>query len=91
MRYIENVVIGKPLVDIHELLAKDLEDWNNVELEKTLFTEERFLPKILVEAGLVGSTSEVRRNKPELVITLDKIDFVELKWGKRRLWIVVGE
>ena len=59
--------------------------------EKTLFTETRFLPAIMKEAGIVQSTGEVRRNKPELMITLDKPDCINIKWGKKFLYIVVGE
>lgn len=43
------------------------------------------------EAGVVKSTNEVRRNKPELCITLDKLDCIKIKWGKKFLYIVVGE
>lgn len=67
-----NVVIGKPIVNIETLLATDKKDWEENEKEKTLFTETRFLPAIMKEAGIVQSTGEVRRNKPELMITLDK-------------------
>lgn len=42
------------------------------------------------EAGMVSSTSIVRKNKPELVITLDKLDCLLIKWGKKYLYIVVG-
>lgn len=35
--YIENIVIGKPLVNPLDLLAKDADDWNINELEKTYF------------------------------------------------------
>lgn len=91
--YIENIVIGKPLVDPSEVFATDENDWECVEKEKTLFTEERFLPKILVELGIYPSTSEIRRNKPELMVSLDKVDFInELKAKKKRkLWILIGE
>ena len=62
------------------------------------FTEERFLPRILVDLGIYPSVSEIRRNKPELMITLDTPDFIDgidetgLKVSKKRkLWILVGE
>ena len=58
---------------------------NQVEKE-TLFTEERFLPKIMVDLGVVKSTSEVRRNRKELFISLDYLDYKEVKWGKHRLY-----
>lgn len=86
-----NVVIGNPIVDVSSLLAIDEKDWEENEKKNTLFTETRFLPAILKEAEIVKSTGEVRRNKPELCITLDKLDCVNLKWGKKFLYIVVGE
>lgn len=60
--YIENIVIGKPLLHPKELLAVDDNDWVNIEKEKTLFTEERCLHKILVMIGIFPSVSEIRRN-----------------------------
>ena len=93
--YIENIVIGKPIVEPYELLAKDIEDWNLDKLEKTYFTNDRFLPKILVDIGIYPSVNEIRRNRPDLMISFDsdKLDFIEkLKVGKRRfLWIIVGK
>ena len=93
-QYIENVVVGKvglPIIDEVELLALNKEDFEQTEKEKTLYTNERYLPKILVEIGVVKSTSEVRRNKPQFNITLDEIGYREIKWGKRKIFIVVGE
>jgi hypothetical protein len=91
MKYYENVIIGKLLVEPEQLFASSKEDWEKVEKEKTYYTEERFLPKILVEIGVAPSVSEVRRNKKELVKTLDKPDYLEIKWGKKRVFIGVGE
>lgn len=92
MPYIENIVIGTPLVSAKELLSANDSDWANVEFEKTLFTNERYLPNILVQLGIYPSISEIRRNKPELMIRLDKIDFINIKPKKKHpLWIVVGE
>ena len=92
MPYIENIVIGTPLVPAQELLSANDNDWANVEFEKTLFTNERYLPNILVQLGIYPSISEIRRNKPELMIRLDKIDFINIKPKKKHpLWIVVGE
>ena len=87
----QNVVVGRPIVEPLELLAFNEKDWEENEKASTLFTETRFLPAIMKEAGLVQSTGEVRRNKPELYITLDKLDCINLKWGKKFLFIVVGE
>jgi len=75
-----DIVIGTPLVPPAELGFSD-----------PIVTTERFLPKLLVNLGIFKSTSEVRRNKPELWATLDKPDILELKIGKRKLWILVGD
>lgn len=91
--YIENIVIGKPIVDPSVIFAADEYDWKRTEKEKAYYTEERFLPRILVDIGIYPSVSEIRRNKPELMISLDRLDFIDnLKVSKkRRLWILVGE
>jgi hypothetical protein len=86
-----NVVIGKPLVEPSTLLANDLTDWEETEKKNTLFTNNRYLPAVMKEAGVVNSTGEVRRNRPDLCITLDEIDCINIKWGKKRLYIIVGE
>ena len=88
--YIENIVIGQPIVEPYELFAKNNEDWENIEKEKTLFTSERFLPKLLVEIGVAPSVSEVRRNRKDIVKTLEGLDYLEIKYGKRKLFILVG-
>lgn len=86
-----NVVIGKPLVEPSTLLANDLTDWEETEKKNTLFTDTRYLPAVMKEAGIVNSTGEVRRNRPDLCVTLDNVDCINLKWGKKRLYIIVGE
>lgn len=88
---IDNIVIGKILVEPHLLFAKDEQDWNDNIKHLTHFTNERFLPKILVEVRAVKSISEVRRNKPQLMIELNEVDFITVKWGKRVLNIAIGE
>ena len=91
--YVENIVIGKPVVESQQLFAADENDWKKTEEEKTYYTEERFLPRILVDIGIYPSISEIRRNKPQLVMTLDHLNFMDgLKVSKKRkLWIAVGE
>lgn len=91
--YIENIVIGKPIATPESIFALDEVDWEQNEKEKTYFTEERYLPRILVDLGFYSSISEVRKNKPNLVVNLDKIDFIhELKIKKKQwIWILVGE
>jgi hypothetical protein len=86
-----NVVVGKPIADPALMLAENQDDWEKVEKNQTLFTEERFLPRILVEAGVVKNVSEVRRNQPKLVYSFETPDLVRIKWGKKIVWILIGE
>jgi hypothetical protein len=90
MKY-QNVIIGKLLVEPHLLFAYDLEDWEKNEYHKTLFTNERYLPKIMVECGIAPSTSEVKRNRPDLETVLDDIGFLKIKYGQQFLFIAIGE
>ena len=91
--YVENIVIGKPIVEPSTMFSFDKDDWNRTEKEKTYYTDERFLPRILVDIGIYPSVNEIRRNKPELMVELNQLDFLDnLKVSKkRRLWILVGE
>ena len=89
--YVENIVVGKPIVEPADIFAKNMEDWEQVEKEKTIWTEERSLAVILKDLGVVKSVSEVRRNKPQLCIKLETLDYMEIKWGKRKLFVLVGE
>lgn len=89
-KYIENIVIGFPIVNEKTIFALNNEDWERIEKDKTFYTSEKFLPNILVELGIVQSKGEIRRNKPQLILYLDELDFLEIKWGKRRLYILVG-
>lgn len=91
MKYVENIVIGKPIVDPCDMFTKNMEDWEKNEKEKTYYTEERFLPKILVEIGATKSVNEIRRNRKDLVVTLNDLAYLEIKLGKRRLFILVGK
>lgn len=91
--YVENIVIGKPIVEPSTMFSLDKDDWKRTEKEKTYYTDERFLPRILVNIGIYPSVNEIRRNKPELMVELNQLDFLDnLKVSKkRRLWILVGE
>ena len=86
-----NAVIGKPIIAPSLLIAYDADDWADTEEKNTLFTDTRFLPAIMKEAGMVNSISEVRRNRPDLCVTLNELDCINLKWGKKWLYIIVGE
>lgn len=88
---IQNVIIGELLCEPKDLFAYDEKDWIENESKVTLYTDERFLPRILVQSGVVSSVSEVRRNKPELCVELQPNDYLEIKWGKKRLFIGVGK
>lgn len=87
---VKDIVIGKPICEPWYMFCNEQNEWDDIK-DNVLFTEERYLPKLMVDCGLVKSISEIRRNKPELVINLDKPDFIEVKWGKSRLYIQVGE
>ena len=91
--YVENIVIGKPIVEPSTMFSLDEDDWNRTEKEKTYYTDERFLPRTLVNIGIYPSVNEIRRNKPDLMVELNQLDFLDnLKVSKkRRLWILVGE
>lgn len=85
----KDIIIGKPIVEPWYIFCKEKEEWNKIK-DDMYYTEERFLPKIMVDLGIVKSISEVRRNKPELIINLNKLDYLEIKWGKSYLFILVG-
>ena len=85
----KDIIIGKPIVEPWYIFCKEKEEWNKIK-DDMYYTEERFLPRIMIELGIVKSISEVKRNKPELMINLDKLDYLEIKWGKSYLFILVG-
>ena len=87
--HIENIVIGKPLVPL-EILLSDLNNPQNNWKEVTVYDEERFLPKLLVKYRFTSSVKEIRRNRKDLVINLERPDCMEIKLGKKKIYIVVG-
>lgn len=99
MKHFENIVIGTPLIEWWELCCSEKRNENGTpllgelmeEADKTFFTKERNLAKILKEIGAVNSIGEVRRNKPELCKDFTEPDCFWLKWGKQRFWVIVGE
>lgn len=90
-KHIENIVIGKPLVEEWMIFATDIEDWKNNEEDKTFWTDDRSIASILKALGVVKSIGEVRRNKPQFCVPLTKPDFIEIKWGKNKFFVLVGE
>lgn len=86
----KDIIIGKPIVEPWYIFCKEKEEWDKIK-DDMYYTEERFLPRIMIELGIVKSISEVKRNKPELMINLDKLDYLEIKWGKSYLFILVGD
>jgi len=77
------IVIDKPLLEPEKLGFND-------GTISTLFTSERYLPKLLVDIGFFKSNSEVRKNRPDLVKELNTLDMLEIKIGKKIVWILVG-
>lgn len=87
----ENIVIGTPLCNPATLISDNLDEWASYDKAQTLFTETRWLPAVLKEAGVVPSTSEVKRNRPDLCRELNQIETFFVNWGKRRVYIIVGK
>ena len=44
----------------------------------------------MVQAGIVNSVSEVRRNRPDLMREVEESSFEIIKWGKKFLFIARG-
>lgn len=86
-----NIVIGNPLVSLHELVALNIDDFLDNELQHTFCTTERWLPNILVRIGAMKSKSEIKRNRPDLMVELNDLDCFWIKIGKKKYYIVVGE
>lgn len=87
---VRDIIIGKPIIDPWYIFCKEKDEWNSIK-DEIYYTKERFLPKIMVDIGLVKSISEVRRNQKQLIVSLDHLDYMEIKWGKNRLFILIGE
>ena len=74
-----NIIIGKSLVEQWQLISTTQEEFENSDIKDTLFTDERDLPTLMVMSGMVKSKSEVRRNKPQLCVKLNKLDYIMIK------------
>lgn len=56
--YIENIAIGQPLIELAKMFGANEIDQKNNEKDITFFTNERFLPRILVELGIYPSSKK---------------------------------
>ena len=80
----DNIVIGEPLVNIEKLGIR--------QQEETVFEkEEIFIPKLLKKYGFFKSTSQVKKNRPDLWRELKDFEMTKLKIGHRRVWLIKGE
>lgn len=86
----KDVIIGQPIVEPWYIFCEEKNEWDKIKND-VYYTNERFLPKIMVDLGIVKSISEVKRNQPNYVRNLDKLDYIEIKWGKNKLFVLVGE
>ena len=89
--WFQNIVVGKPVCDPALLISNTREEWETDDKAQTLFTETRWLPTVLKEAGVVPSTNEVKRNRPDLCRNLNQLETFFVNWGKKRVYIIVGE
>lgn len=93
--YIENIIIGKPIVPLITLLGNETNPNDISWKEVTVFDEERYLPRLLVKYGFTTSANEIRRNRKDLNVILDKLDCLEITMGKgknrKEIYIVIGE
>lgn len=87
---IKDVIIGNPIIHPWYIFCNEKHEWDEIK-DEIYYTEERFLPKLMVDLGIVKSVSEVKRNQPKLMKELNNQDYLEIKWGKNRLFILVGE
>lgn len=85
----KDIIIGQPIVEPWYIFCNEEHEWDNVK-DDIYYTQERFLPRIMVDLGIVKSVSEVKRNQPHLMCNLDELDYLEIKWGKNKLFILVG-
>jgi hypothetical protein len=76
------IVVGEPICS---LVSLGLD-----QASVTLRTDERFLPRALVDAGVFSSYSEIRRNRPELIRDLETIGWDSFRVGKTVVDVVIG-
>lgn len=86
--HIENIVIGKPIVELWNLLGSNKDDKTFESV--TAYDTEKSLAKLVVKYGFMQSNTEVRRNRMDLVRQLDKLEFTNIKIGKKKFCLIVG-
>lgn len=60
------------------------------EFEGMYLNDDGALIKENIKLNFAPSISEVRRNRKDLNVVLDHLDYIEMKYGKKRLFILVG-
>jgi len=96
----DNIIVGKPIFlegESENVKWEDLFDVLGIlPEEKTVFTDERHLPRILSDHGFFKSASAVRKavpkkGQPPFLRDLDTPEFSQLKIGRHRLTLIIGE
>ena len=84
MKCPDNIVINNKNLSLTELGLMP-EEW-------TVFTnDETFLPRVLVKFGFFPSTSQVKKNRPDLWCDAEDFHMDTIKIGHKRVWIFVGK
>ena len=88
------LVINIPVFPIH-CYFKLYDTGINSELKRTKFETETFLPKLLVKHNIFSSISQIRKNRPDLVLNIEKsnyeYDCFTFRVGKRHsIKVIVG-
>lgn len=89
---VSNIVVGVPIVPLEVLLSDErnkYDDWKSV----TVYEKDRYIPNLLVKYKFISSIRELKRNRPDLDKFYDpnELDFLEIKIGKKKVCIVIGE
>ena len=82
MKTPDNIIINNTTLDLNVIGV--------LSNEITVHTLETFLPRILKEFGFFQSTSQIKKNRPELWVDAEKFHMETIKIGHRRVWIFVG-
>jgi hypothetical protein len=80
----KTVVVGHILPSLESIGHDTKEDGDPI------FTNERFLPRILVSLGFAKSVSEVKRNRPDLDMKVEPNTSHFIKFGRNLVFIASG-